>query len=131
MRIDITLPVERPQAVIQRRTKKDYRDGRFAVSRKKGRSKVVSWIWLGRIVGRTETLQIRKPEEYLLRGMKMLDELKLKPYYTQSHLFLGELYATAGRKQEALENLKKAESMFQEMGMDYWLGKAQEALGRL
>jgi hypothetical protein len=24
-----------------------------------------------------------------------------------------------------------AETMFQEMGMDYWLGKAQEALARL
>jgi tetratricopeptide (TPR) repeat protein len=91
----------------------------------------LSWIWLGRIVGRTETAQIRKAEEYLLRGMNMLDELKLKPYYTQSHLFLGELYANAGRKQEALQNLKKAESMYREMGMDYWLGKAQEALKSL
>jgi len=27
--------------------------------------------------------------------------------------------------------LRKAESMFQQMGMDYWLGKAQEALARL
>ncbi len=30
-----------------------------------------------------------------------------------------------------LENLKKAETMFREMGMDYWLGKAQEVLARL
>jgi len=29
------------------------------------------------------------------------------------------------------ENLKKAEAMFQHMGMDYWLAKAQEALARL
>ncbi len=33
--------------------------------------------------------------------------------------------------EEALQNLQKAETMFQEMGMDYWLGKAQEALARL
>jgi hypothetical protein len=31
----------------------------------------------------------------------------------------------------ALENLKKAESMFKEMGMDYWTSKAQRALERL
>jgi hypothetical protein len=30
-----------------------------------------------------------------------------------------------------VENLKDAEGMFQEMGMDYWLGKSQEALKRL
>jgi tetratricopeptide (TPR) repeat protein len=91
----------------------------------------LSWIWSGRIVGRTETPQIRKAEEYILQGMKMLDELELKPFYAQGFLFLGELYANAGQKEMAMENLKKAESMFQEMGMDYWLGKAQEALGRL
>jgi ribosomal protein L40E len=28
-------------------------------------------------------------------------------------------------------NLKKAETMFREMGMDYWLAKAQQALARL
>ena len=32
---------------------------------------------------------------------------------------------------EALENLKKAETMFREMGMDHWLAKAQKALARL
>jgi hypothetical protein len=44
---------------------------------------------------------------------------------------LGEFYADTGRKKEAQENLKKAEWMFQEMGMDYWLAKTQEALNRL
>jgi hypothetical protein len=33
--------------------------------------------------------------------------------------------------EKALENLKKAEGMYQEMGLDYWLGKTQEVLGRL
>ena len=47
------------------------------------------------------------------------------------YLWLGEVYAESGRREEALENLKKAEGMFREMGMDYWLGKAQEALARL
>ena len=90
-----------------------------------------SWIWLGRIVGRMEKPQIGKAEEYILQGMKMLDELKLKPFYAQGCLFLGEVLADAGDREKALESLKKAESMFQEMGMDYWLGKAQEELKRL
>jgi hypothetical protein len=32
-----------------------------------------------------------------------------------------------GQKEKALENLKKAETMFQEMGMDYWLAVTREA----
>jgi len=44
---------------------------------------------------------------------------------------MGELYTDRGKKEEALENLKNAEGMFQEMGMDYWLTKTQEILDRL
>jgi tetratricopeptide (TPR) repeat protein len=87
-----------------------------------------SWILLGRILGRTETSQIDKAEEYILQGMKILDELKLKPDYAKGYFDLGELYANAGQKEKALENLKRAESMFQDMGMDYWLTRTRELL---
>ena len=90
-----------------------------------------SWILLGRITGRTETPQIHRAEEYILQGMKILDELKLKPDYASGYLFLGELYVNAGQKEKALENLKKAEAMFQEMGMDYWLGRTRKVLAEL
>jgi hypothetical protein len=49
-----------------------------------------------------------------------------KPTYAQGHLFLGEVYAHSGQKEKALEHLKEAETMFQEMGMDYWLGVTRE-----
>ncbi len=90
-----------------------------------------AWILLGRILGRTENPQIQKAEECILQGMKIADELKARPAYAQSHLFLGEFSAHGGQKEKALENLKKAETMFQEMGMDYWLAKAQDALAKL
>jgi hypothetical protein len=60
--------------------------------------------------------------------MTILDELKIKPFYAQGYLFLGELHAGAGQKEKALENLKKAEAMFQEMGMDYWLARTKNLL---
>ena len=47
------------------------------------------------------------------------------------YLFLVELYTDAGQREKALENLKKAKGMFQEMGMDYWLAKTREVLGKL
>ena len=84
----------------------------------------IAWILLGRVLGRRETPNIRKAEECILQGMKIADELKAKPCYAQGHLFLGELYAYGGQKEKALENLKRAETMFQDMGMDYWLAEA-------
>lgn len=41
------------------------------------------------------------------------------------------VYAESGRPEEALEPLKKAEAMFQEIGMEYWLGRTREMLGKL
>ena len=86
----------------------------------------VAWIFLGRVLGRTETPRIDKAEEYMLQGMKIADELKTEPRYAQGHLFLGELYAHGGQKEKAIENLKKAETMFLEMGMDYWLAETRK-----
>jgi len=90
-----------------------------------------STVALGRVVGKAEPSQSAKAEEYILQGIKILEELKLKPYQAEGHLFLGELYADMGQGEKALECLKKAETMFQEMGMDYWLRRTQSALERL
>ena len=72
--------------------------------------------------------QLHKTEEYILKGMKILEELETKPAYAGGYLNRGELYADAGQKEKALENLKKAEAMYQEMGMDYWLARTKKLL---
>jgi hypothetical protein len=36
-----------------------------------------------------------------------------------------------GQKEKALGSLRKAEQLFQEMGMDYYLAKTQEVLRKL
>jgi class 3 adenylate cyclase/tetratricopeptide (TPR) repeat protein len=90
-----------------------------------------SWLLLGVILGKTEFPEINKAEECILKGIEICKELKIKAHYSLGHLHLGELYLNAGEKEKAMENLKECEAMFQEMGMDYWLGKAQEILARL
>ncbi len=70
-------------------------------------------------------------EQQILQGINLLEKLGIACEVCFGYLWLGEIYAESGRRGEALENLKKAEGMFQEMGMDYWLVKAQEALARL
>jgi tetratricopeptide (TPR) repeat protein len=89
------------------------------------------WIQLGRICGKSKNSHIGEPVEYILRGIRILDELELKPLYAPGYLHLSELYADMGQKDRAMENLKKAEKMFREMGMSYWLAKTQEVVGRL
>jgi len=90
-----------------------------------------AWLQLGRTVGKMEESQIDKAEESILQGMKILDDLETKPAYAVGWLHLGELYANAGQKEKALENLKRAETMFQEMGMDYWLARTRKVLETL
>ena len=104
---------------------------KFAQTNQEKFSEGNSWLLLGRAVGKLEKAQLDLAEEYILRGMKLLEELEIKPYFSQGHLFLGELYADAGLKEKALENLRKAEALFQEMGMDYWLGRTREIFGKL
>jgi class 3 adenylate cyclase/tetratricopeptide (TPR) repeat protein len=91
----------------------------------------VSVAWLGRVRAKTEPTQIEGAVQQLLQGISMLEELGAAAFYCCGYLWLGEVYAESGLREEALQNLKKAEGMFREMGMDYWLGKAQEALARL
>jgi tetratricopeptide (TPR) repeat protein len=89
------------------------------------------WILLGRISGKEAKPKAKKGEESILQGIKILDELKLKALYAPGYHYLGELYADTGQKDKALETLKTAEKLFQEMGMDYWLGRTQKVMGRL
>ncbi len=51
---------------------------------------------LGRILGKTEPLEINKAEECILKGIEICKELKIKPYYSLGHLYLGELYLNGG-----------------------------------
>ena len=88
----------------------------------------LSRIWLGRILGKTDPNQFDKAEEAILKGINILEELRLKPNFSQGYLYLGEFYTDIGQKEKAQENLKKAERMFQEMGLDYWLAKTDEVL---
>jgi hypothetical protein len=66
-----------------------------------------------------------------VNGYEIWKELRIKAYYSLGYLYLGQLYLNGGKKEKAIDNLKKAKGMFREMGMGYWLGKAQEVLAVL
>jgi tetratricopeptide (TPR) repeat protein len=92
------------------------------------------WIQLGSIMGKAESAQVDEAQRIIQKGISILEEREARALYAQGYLFLGELFADAGRREEALENLKKAESLYQEMGvtpMSHWLKRTQEALAKL
>jgi predicted ATPase/class 3 adenylate cyclase len=94
-------------------------------------SEAAARIGLGRIIFAKDRMKFEEANKLMLRGLRMLDELQIKPIYAVGLLRLAELYTDAGQKEEGLKNLKNAEEMFKEMGIDYWLGKAQELWTRL
>jgi class 3 adenylate cyclase/tetratricopeptide (TPR) repeat protein len=82
----------------------------------------------GSVLGRIDSSRFAEAEECVLQGMRIQDEVKTRSYYAYGPLYLGELYADVGQKAKAIQQLKKAENLMQEIGMDYWLRRTQEAL---
>jgi len=91
----------------------------------------LSYVHFGRRLARSSLLEYAEAEDYINKGMKLFKQMKLKPYFAQGFLALGELFSRTGRKEEAREHLQKAESYFQQVGMKYWLNKTEEVLQRL
>jgi hypothetical protein len=53
----------------------------------------------------------------------------LRPLVAHCHLGLRKLYHRTDRREQALEHLAAATTMYREMGMTYWLEKAEAELG--
>jgi hypothetical protein len=49
----------------------------------------------------------------------------MRPLVAHCHLGLGKLYWRTGKREQALEHLTTATTMYREMEMRYWLEKAE------
>jgi tetratricopeptide (TPR) repeat protein len=91
-------------------------------------------IILGCMVEKTTPAIIEEAQRQIRHGISILEELKLKPLSAIGYLHLGEFLANAGRKEEAMESLKKAETLYQEMEItpeSHWLTRTEDALKKL
>ena len=88
-------------------------------------------IALGRVIGKIDSSQLDKAEKHFLKGIGILEEYGMRSLSPWGYFFLGELRADFGQKDNALQSLKKAEALSEEMGVDYWLVRTQEVLERL
>lgn len=103
----------------------------FALQNNERQAIGMSRLWLGRRIGRIDPTQIEDEKQQILQGISLLEELGLPPFFGVGYMFLGEVHAASGRQEETLAMLKKAEALFEKMGMNYWLGKMREVLAKV
>ena len=60
--------------------------------------------------------------------MALASELGMRPLAAHCHLGLGKLYRRRGDTAKAKEHLTAATAMYREMGMTFWLEKAETAI---
>ncbi len=86
---------------------------------------------LGKSIGVADPVRFTEGRVHILRGIATADELHLKPLAAEGRFYIGELSVLSGRTKEAIVHLRRAEAMFREMRMHYWLEKTRNALARL
>ena len=69
-------------------------------------------------------------EAYYHDALALAGRLGMRPLVAHCHLGLGKLYRRTGKQQEAKEHFATATTMYREMGMTYWLEKAEPELAR-
>jgi tetratricopeptide (TPR) repeat protein len=61
-------------------------------------------------------------------ALALAGELGMRPLVAHCHLGLGTLYRRAGKGEKAREHLTTATTMYREMGMPFWLERAEVTL---
>jgi class 3 adenylate cyclase/tetratricopeptide (TPR) repeat protein len=64
-------------------------------------------------------------------GLALATELGMRPLVAHCHLGLGKLHRRTDKREQAQEHLATATTMYREMGMTYWLEKAEAEMREL
>ena len=70
-------------------------------------------------------------EDYYREALVLAGELGMRPLVTHCHLGLGKLHGRTRNLEQAREHLTAATTMYREMGMTYWLEKAEAEMREL
>jgi class 3 adenylate cyclase/tetratricopeptide (TPR) repeat protein len=86
---------------------------------------------LGDVAAHRERLDFEAAEGHYSQARALATELGMRPLVAHCHLGLGKVYRRTGDSAKAQEHLSAAATMYREMGMAFWLEKAEAALGPL
>jgi class 3 adenylate cyclase/tetratricopeptide (TPR) repeat protein len=88
-----------------------------------------AWILrvLAEIASQSNPPDLEPAEAHYGRALARADELGMRPLVAHCHLGLGKLYRRTGDGAKAAEHLTTATTMYRQMGMTFWLEKAEAA----
>jgi tetratricopeptide (TPR) repeat protein len=80
---------------------------------------------LGDIASQDSPLDATAVEGHYRAAMALADALGMRPLVAHCHLGLGKLHRRTGDRGKAEEHLTAAAAMYREMGMGFWLARAE------
>jgi tetratricopeptide (TPR) repeat protein len=86
---------------------------------------------LGDIATHPGQFNAEQGEAHYRQALALAEPRGMRPLVAHCHFSLGRLYRKTDKRQEAEEHLTTATTMYREMGMTYWLEKAQAEMGQL
>jgi tetratricopeptide (TPR) repeat protein len=84
---------------------------------------------LGEVHTHASPPDIQQAETAYQDALALGEPRGMRPLVAHCHLGLGKLYQRTGKGEQAQEHLTTATTMYREMGMTYWLEKAEAEMG--
>lgn len=86
---------------------------------------------LGEITAHADPPDQESAQAHYRQALARADELGLRPLAAHCHLGLGKLYRRVGKREQAQKHLTTATTIYREMGMTYWMEKAEAEMKAL
>ena len=81
---------------------------------------------LGDVATHPDQFDAESGEAHYRQALALAEPRGMRPLVAHCHLGLGKLYRRMAQREQAQEHLTTATTMYREMGMTYWLEKAEE-----
>jgi hypothetical protein len=100
----------------------------LTLARERGQRSNEAWTLrlLGEIASHRDPPDVVQAEHDYGEALSLATELGMRPLVAHCHLGLGNLYRRTGDHAKAHEHLTTATAMYREMGMAFWLTKAEQ-----
>ena len=82
----------------------------------------------GDIVTHPDRFEAKRGEAYYREALALAEPRGMRPLNAHCHLGLGRLYRRSGDRAKAQEQLMTGMAMYREMGMEFWLEKAEHEM---
>jgi tetratricopeptide (TPR) repeat protein len=105
----------------------------LTLARERGQRSYEGWALrlLGEIASHRDPPDVEQAEHEYGEALSLATELGMRPLVAHCHFGLGKLYYRTGDRAKAQEHLTTATTMYREMGMTFWLEKAEAEISGL